>query len=135
MTPARIACCLTVLFACTNSSSFAGDRFPEWRGVNGQGHADATGLPVSWGEKKNIAWKLKIPGRGWSTPVIENGQVWLTTAIDTPASKQDAARRRKASSNSQPLTISASVSLRAVGIDLKTGRILRDVEVLTEKNP
>ena len=115
--------------------SQAGDRWPEWRGATGQGHSDATDLPVSWSETKNIAWKIKIPGRGWSTPVIENGQVWVTTAIDKLASKEDAARRRKTSTNSMPLRISESVSLRAVGIDLRTGKTIRDVEVMHVKDP
>jgi outer membrane protein assembly factor BamB len=113
----------------------AGDKFPEWRGVNGQGHADATNLPISWSDTKNVAWKTDIPGRGWSTPVIENGQVWVTTAVDIPATKEDAERRRKANTNSQPLRISASVKLHAVGIDLKSGKIIRNVEVLSVKNP
>lgn len=130
----RIFVTLTVLLSITSLSP-AADRWPAWRGPTGQGHSDATGLPVSWSQTENVAWKVKIPGKGWSSPVVENGQVWVTTAIDRPASKEDAERRRKTSTNSQPLTISASVSLRAVGVDLRTGELLRDVEVLTEKNP
>ncbi|MDA1015570.1 MAG: PQQ-binding-like beta-propeller repeat protein [Planctomycetota bacterium] len=127
---------LTLVVALSFSSpASAADRFPEWRGANGQGHADATNLPVSWSETENVGWKVKVPGNGWSTPVIDAGRVWLTTAIDKPASEADAERRRKASSNSQPLTISESISLRAVGIDLKTGEILHDVELLNESTP
>lgn len=134
MSPQRIFLCLIIVLSITRLSS-AGDRFPEWRGVNGQGHADAVDLAVSWSETENVAWKANVPGRGWSTPVIENGQVWLTTAIDRPASKADAARRRKMSTNSQPLTISEFVSLRAIGYDLKTGKLLHDIEVLNEQDP
>ena len=131
----RLSLILTILTANATTASYAGDRFPEWRGVNGQGHAAASGLKSSWSETNNVAWKVKIPGRGWSTPVIENGQVWVTTAVDVAASKADAARRRKTSTNSQPLRISSSVSLRTVGVDLKTGKILRNVEVMSEKDP
>ena len=111
------------------------DRFVEWRGENGQGHARAQNLPVKWSKTEGIAWKATIPGNGWSTPVIADGKVWVTTGIDTPASQAEKERRRKTTTNSQPLTISRHVSLRAICLDLETGGILRDIEVLTEQDP
>ena len=58
--------------------------WPEFRGPHGNGHAtdadDPAGLPVRWSETENIRWKTPIPHRGWSTPVVLGGQVWLTTA-------------------------------------------------------
>ena len=120
MTPHRIRIALGFVTVMATIVS-AGDQWPEWRGPGGQGDAQVRDLPVSWSETEHVAWKVVVPGRGWSTPVIENGRVWVTTGIDTPASKADAERRRKTSTNAQPLTISESVSLRAVGLDLKTG--------------
>lgn len=134
MTHLRILFSLSTILSITTLLP-AGDRSPEWRGTNGQGHSDAVNLPISWSETEHVAWKMKIPGSGWSTPVIENGQVWVTTAIDKLASPEVAARRRKASTNSQPLRVSESVSLRAVCFDLKSGKLLKDVEVLTERDP
>ena len=126
MTPDRIRSALACLMGIATTVS-AGDQWPEWRGPGGQGYAQVRDLPVSWSKTEHVAWKVAVPGRGWSTPVIENGQVWVTTGIDTPASKPDAERRRKTTTNAQPLTISESVSLRAVGLDLKTGQVLHDV--------
>ena len=123
----------TLLFVV--GSLRAADRWPEWRGANGQGHADATDLPLRWSETENVAWKTEIPGRGWSTPVVDQGQVWLTTAVDKPASAADAERRRKTSTNSQPLTVSDSASHRAVGVDLRTGKLLHNIEVLSQREP
>ncbi|MFW6162808.1 MAG: PQQ-binding-like beta-propeller repeat protein [Planctomycetota bacterium] len=63
-----------------------GAGWPEFRGPWGNGHATAPGsdkrrgLPLRWSEAKNVRWKTAIPHRGWSTPVILGGQVWLTTA-------------------------------------------------------
>ncbi|MGD0090138.1 MAG: PQQ-binding-like beta-propeller repeat protein [Planctomycetota bacterium] len=60
--------------------------WPEFRGPWGNGHVSApgdavpTGLPLRWSETENIKWKTEIPHRGWSTPVVLGGQVWLTTA-------------------------------------------------------
>jgi len=58
--------------------------WPEFRGPWGNGCADAqvTGLPLRWSETDNVTWKTAIPHRGWSTPVILGGQVWLTTATE-----------------------------------------------------
>ena len=113
----------------------AGDHWPEWRGPLGTGVSDATNLPVCWSETEHVAWKVVLPGRGWSVPVIANGQVWATTGIDQPASKEEAERRRKESTNAQPLTISKSVSLRAIGLDLVNGKLLHNLELLSETAP
>ncbi|MDP6445194.1 MAG: PQQ-binding-like beta-propeller repeat protein [Pirellulaceae bacterium] len=124
----------TVCFCSPIGSAMAADSWLEWRG-DGQGRSDAKDLPVRWGEGENIVWKTTVPGLGWSTPVVGGGRVWVTTAVDRRSSAAEAARRRKQSTNSQPLIISDFVSLRAVCLDLKTGKVLRDVEVLSEKSP
>lgn len=60
--------------------------WPEFRGPSGDGHVPASsnntgrGLPLQWSETSNVKWKTEIPHRGWSTPVVMGGQVWLTTA-------------------------------------------------------
>ena len=57
----------------------------QWRGPQGAGHSDAK-LPTQWSETKNVAWRTAIPGKGWSSPVIEGNQVWMTTAFEPSAS-------------------------------------------------
>jgi outer membrane protein assembly factor BamB len=61
----------------------AQSNWPQFRGPDGQGHAapDAD-PPVTWSEQENIAWKTPIHGRGWSSPVVWNDQIWLTTATE-----------------------------------------------------
>src|SRR5690242_7089226 len=54
--------------------------WPEMRGSTQDGHAPNTGLPTHWSEKENIKWKTEIPLRGWSTPVVADGKIWMTTA-------------------------------------------------------
>jgi outer membrane protein assembly factor BamB len=89
----------------------AGDSWPQFRGPDGQGHADATALPITWSETNNIAWKTSIVGRGWSSPVIEGEMIWLTTALD------------------------GGRSLYAVCIDRGTGAILREIKVFDVDRP
>jgi outer membrane protein assembly factor BamB len=60
--------------------------WPGFRGPWGDGHATGPGdtavlgLPLNWSETENVKWKTEIPYRGWSTPAVLGGQVWLTTA-------------------------------------------------------
>ncbi len=67
------------------SASWAHAQWPQFRGPSGDGLAtvpgtESRGLPIRWSEKENVRWKTPIPYRGWSTPVVMEGQVWLTTA-------------------------------------------------------
>ena len=57
------------------------DEWPQFRGPSGQGHTDATDLPLTWSETENVKWKTDIAGEGHSSPVISGDQIWLTTAI------------------------------------------------------
>ena len=57
----------------------------QFRGPEGTGHVQSN-LPLSWSETENVTWKTAIPGRGWSSPVLWENQIWLTTA--TPDGKQ-----------------------------------------------
>ena len=91
--------------AALSSAGEAGE-WRQYRG-DGRGRSMETGLPTSWSEEHNITWKTAIPGRGWSSPVVVDGMVWMTTALEEDR------------------------SLRLVGVDLKDGRILHDLEVFS----
>src|ERR1044071_6856890 len=72
-----------VLLAFTATA--AQNDWPDFRGPRGDGHAISTdskplGLPLHWSETNNVRWKTASPHHGISTPVIMDGQVWLTTA-------------------------------------------------------
>jgi outer membrane protein assembly factor BamB len=41
------------------------------------------GAPVEWNDTRNIAWRVPVPGRGYSSPVIWGGKIFLTTAVPT----------------------------------------------------
>ena len=63
----------------------ASDSWPEFLGPSGLGQidsADAAKIPLSWSEEENVTWKVPVPGRGWSSPVIASGQIWMTTASE-----------------------------------------------------
>lgn len=54
----------------------------EFRGDAHNGTAVGQNPPLAWGEEKNLLWKVAIHGRGWSSPVAADDQVWLTTATE-----------------------------------------------------
>jgi outer membrane protein assembly factor BamB len=70
----------TLLFLPLSLPLHADDSWSQFRGPAGSGVSKATGLPTTWDEKTNIAWKTAIHGKGWSSPVILGKQIWLTTA-------------------------------------------------------
>jgi len=56
-------------------------QWPQWRGPLGTGVSPYGQPPTTWSEKNNIRWKVPIPGRGHSTPVIWGDHIFITTAI------------------------------------------------------
>ncbi len=81
------------------------DDWPQFRGPDGQGHASATDVPLTWSESENIRWKTPLPGRGWSSPVVKDDQIWLTAAVDDGR------------------------SVRALCVERGSGKLIHDVEV------
>jgi outer membrane protein assembly factor BamB len=94
------------------SAVLTAEQWPQFRGPGGQGESDAARLPLEWSETTNVAWKVPVPGLGWSSPVVAGGRVWLTTAIEDDPRKSD-------------------VSLRLLGYDEASGRELVNVMVFT----
>ena len=91
--------------------------WPAFRGPTGQGHSSERGLPLEWSESTNVLWKAPVPGRGWSSPVVADGRVWLTTSTDEGAG-----------------------SLRLLAYDIETGLEVLNTEVFrvdqtTSPNP
>jgi outer membrane protein assembly factor BamB len=69
---ALVLCCATTAFA---------DNWPMWRGPDGQGHCAEKDLPVKWGPE-NVRWKVELPERGNSTPVVWGDRVFITQATE-----------------------------------------------------
>jgi outer membrane protein assembly factor BamB len=57
--------------------------WPQFRGPDAGVAADDSALPDTWSETENVAWKIDVPGRGWSSPVVWGDHVFITTAIGT----------------------------------------------------
>ena len=58
------------------------ENWPQWRGPTNNGISLESKLPVRWNRTHNVAWRVALPGRAGSTPVVWNGQIFLTSAED-----------------------------------------------------
>jgi outer membrane protein assembly factor BamB len=61
--------------------------WPQFRGPGGSGVADASRLPTRWSAGENVAWVAEVPGRGWSSPVVWGGRVFVTAAVNAGSFK------------------------------------------------
>jgi len=62
----------------------AAENWPQFRGPGAQGHSAAKDVPIEWDTKKNVAWKIEVPGKGWSSPAYVDGRIYLTSAVPEP---------------------------------------------------
>jgi outer membrane protein assembly factor BamB len=55
--------------------------WPQFRGPHSDGVAAEAALPSRWAADRNVAWKAKVPGVAWSSPVVWGDKVFVTTAV------------------------------------------------------
>ena len=73
---------LTLTALLSTSLAVLADHWPMWRGAKGDGTCSESNLPETWSAGENVAWKVKLPDRGNSTPVIWGEKLFLTQAIE-----------------------------------------------------
>jgi len=69
---------LSACFALLTIAAASAADWRQFRGPDGLGVSDEKGLPVEWSADKNIAWKVKLPGAGASSPVTSGKRVFIT---------------------------------------------------------
>ena len=124
-------------------ASFAGtstaENWPQFRGPSGDGVVADQQTPIEFGESKNVTWKTELPGKAWSSPVVADGVVWLTTAIERVPTEEE---RVKMFENAKiekkkykQLAIAKSVSMQLLAMDLKSGDIKHTIDLTTVQEP
>lgn len=84
------------------------ENWPGFRGPTRQGISTERNLPLHWSTDSNVVWKTSIPGTGWSSPIIWEDRVFVTTATEN------------------------GTSCHVLSLDAKSGKILWDKEVFTQ---
>jgi outer membrane protein assembly factor BamB len=134
------------------ASSHAESLWPEFRGPTAQGYSSAKGLPTEWAPDKNIVWRSEVAGKGWSSPVVANGKIFITTAVELPvdpnavaaepvapppvaAAPQADGSKRPAPAKKAPPPAPKPVSLHVIALDAATGKAVWDTKVFEAKDP
>jgi len=103
---------LSLCLAVSSAVAFAEEEYwNQYRGPNGDGISSAQNLPVEFSETHNLRWKTAIHDLGWSSPVVWENRIWVTTA------RED------------------GMELFAVCVDLESGEIVHDIKVFDVSNP
>ncbi|MDF1752603.1 MAG: PQQ-binding-like beta-propeller repeat protein [Verrucomicrobiales bacterium] len=65
------------------STALRADNWPFWRGdTAGSGITSETDLPQSWGKDKNVKWRIELPDRGNSTPIVWEDKIFVTQPLE-----------------------------------------------------
>ena len=70
--------CLVSFLILTTQSANADINWPRWRGPNNNGSITSGNYPVKWDSEK-VLWKIEVPGKGFSTPIVSDKKIYLTT--------------------------------------------------------
>jgi len=89
MNPASYFCCgtrcfrhLPLLAALAVAAPVFADNWPQWRGPAGTGVSAEKNLPLHWGTNENVRWRVPLPERGNSTPILWGKRVFLTQGAE-----------------------------------------------------
>jgi outer membrane protein assembly factor BamB len=84
------------------------ENWPSFRGPTRQGISAEKNVPLHWGADSNVVWKTEVPGVAWSSPIVWEDRVFVTTATEN------------------------GTSCRIVSIDAKSGNVLWNTEVFKQ---
>jgi len=111
------------------------DQWPQFRGPHAGVVADDPSLPESWSETDHVVWKTDIPGLGWSSPVVWDDHVFLTTAISTGLEAPPTKGLYDPSEGHGKLRSTAPQKWVICDLDFKTGKIRWQRELRNAVSP
>jgi outer membrane protein assembly factor BamB len=115
-----IAAAIPVTGAAPVQSS-AAHQWPQWRGPLSTGVAPHADPPVEWSETKNVRWKLSLPGKGHSTPVVWGDRVFITTAA--PVGEALPPKYSGAPGGHDEVPITHRHKFMVIAVDRKDGKV------------
>jgi outer membrane protein assembly factor BamB len=71
------------------------DDWPAWRGPRGDGTSSETGFPLHWSPTRNVRWRVDLPDRGNSTPVVWGDRLFLTQSVEKEQTREVRAYDRR----------------------------------------
>lgn len=126
---------LTLILSCCSFPSEAAD-WTQFRGPDGSGVVLEKPMSAGeWSGTPDTHWSTDLPGTGWSSPVFSGKFLWLTSAITKAATEEEIAERFKDEPYPDIKTIVSSVELHALCLDVESGKLLKDILLLTTNKP
>jgi len=129
--------------------------WPQFRGPEGRGFSEGEAGPVRWSKSENVKWKVEVPGRGWSSPIVWRDRVFVTSAISGAKFKEpstgiygndyfaeltkqglspeEALRRLRARDIEASDEVESEVRWMIYALDRATGRVVWEREVYRGK--
>jgi outer membrane protein assembly factor BamB len=123
LTPAARYCAAAMLLCCCSA---ADDGWTQFRGP-AAGVAEDGNLPETWSSSDNVAWKIDIRGRGWSSPVVTRDRIFLTSVIATD--KEEAPKKGLYFGGNREAPPADEHRWMVYCVDWKTGKLLWEREV------
>ena len=79
----RHICAVPVILVILGQAqvSQADEQWPQFRGPGAKGVSEGSDLPIRWSETENIMWNTEIPGLGWSSPIVWDDSIYLTSVV------------------------------------------------------
>jgi outer membrane protein assembly factor BamB len=106
----------------TNRAPAHAQDWPQWRGPLANGVAPFADPPVEWSEKKNIRWKIELPGKGHSSPIVFGERVYVTAAAPVGDAQKPVFDSAPGVHDSVPVTHRHQYMV--VAIDRKHGQVI-----------
>jgi outer membrane protein assembly factor BamB len=104
-------------------------QWTKFRGPDAGAVADDPRLPDTWSETTNVTWKTDIPGLGWSSPVVWDDHVFLTTAVSAGEERQPVRGLYDPGAASGATRSTASHRWAVYDLDFETGAVRWSREV------
>ncbi|HJR08271.1 MAG TPA: PQQ-binding-like beta-propeller repeat protein [Pyrinomonadaceae bacterium] len=76
----HVFCLVAFVVLLSNNARVLAGNWPQWRGPQLNGTSDERNLPLKWGAEENVAWKLSLPDRSGSTPIVWGERIFLNVA-------------------------------------------------------
>lgn len=113
--------------------------WPQFRGPSGDGIVVGQQIPTEFGEERNVTWKTPLEGKAWSSPVIADGIIWATTAVEVfPSEDEKQAMLADAGIEEKKfkqLQIAKQVDLKLYALHLKSGKLIATIDLTRVGKP
>lgn len=118
---------LAILLSFAIAGSGGASDWTQFRGAGARGVAVTQSIPTTWSTTENVAWKTALPGKGWSSPVVWEKQIFLTAVINE--GETEAPKKGLYFGGERPEPADTPHHWMVYSLDLETGAIRWEREV------